>query len=290
MGILKKWFGRAPEDIVARAPASRLEAMAKSSENKDIRCRAAERMNREEIWQYMALHDKENFISAMLSCKDLKFLEKLTELKPDRQYFISEHMDRLALPLVEKKVDACTDQEKLLDLAMHGKTDIPEYKYLYVKSKDRIRTKALYKIRNQEYLFQVAVNTWGDLAEHAIASITDPDLLVKVVLATEKETSRYTEKILSRLDDPDRLQYIAEHAADNHTVQLARRRIKEEKCSQLCRLGHDWVETDTDSDDDGDSPRFDYVFEKCRRCGVIRRTTYIARRYHSYDLYYNEVE
>lgn len=289
MGVFKKLFSREPEDIVARAPESKLEELAKSSEDKNIRYRAAERMKREDIWQYMALHDAENYDIAMLKCKDLKFLEKLAEQKPDEKYFIHEHMDRIAFPVVEKKVDAINDQEKLLELAMNAKTDIPEYQYLYMKSSDRIRTHALYKISKQEDLFRIARKR-GDMAEEAISRITDPDLLVKIVLEFEGLRSWTIENILSRLNDTEKLQYIAEHSKENNIVYLAKKRIKEERSRKLCPVMHDWVTIRTETDDDGDSPRFDYVYEKCQKCGLRRCSTYIAGRFNNADLSYDEME
>ena len=53
---------------------------------------------------------------------------------------------------------------------------------------------------------------------------------------------------------------------------------------------HDWVTIRTETDDDGDSPRFDYVYEKCRKCGLRRCSTYIVGRFNSADLSYDEME
>ena len=88
----------------------------------------------------------------------------------------------------------------------------------------------------------------------------------------------------------DRLRYVAEHSKDIQIIQLAKRRIREERSSQLCHNNHDWIELRTETDDDGDSPRFDYVYEKCARCGVLRCTTYISRRFHSAELRYDAAE
>ena len=292
MGIFSKMFSKTqtPEQIVNRTPADKLEALVKSSGDENVRLLAAGRLNREGIWQYLALHDPENARSAMRKCRDLQFLAKLCELRPEEEYPIREHMDEVAFPIAQRKIGTCDDQEKLLDLVMNGRTDIPEYEYLYIKSKDRIRDKALARIRKPEYLYRIAAGNNEKNALDAISWISDPEMLVRVALEPENNSRKKTEKVLSMLRDEDRLKYIAEHSPDQYTVQLANRRAREERSLRLCGNTHDWVQVGTETDDDGDSPRFDYVYEKCKRCGVKRCTTYIARRLHSAELSYDGKE
>lgn len=289
MGIFSKISGRTQEWIVARASAKRLETMAKSSRSKTLRLLAAERLNREDIWQYMAIHDSGNYDSAMRSCKDLQFLKKLSELKPENKIIIHDQMDRAAFDVVQKKIETCSDQDKLFALVMHGKTDIPEYEYLYRNSIGTIQSQALSKITDQENLFQIAMKKDRDTSQKAISSINDPDVLVRIALAPKLLIIDYNE-VLSRLHDTNRLQYIAEHSQDSYIVQQAKIRVKEERSLQMCNNHHDWIELSTETDDDGDSPRFDYKYEKCSKCGVVRCSTYISGRFHKAELRYSTGE
>ena len=88
MGIFSRMFSKTqtPEQIVNRTPTDKLEALVKSSGDENVRFLAAGRLNREGIWQYLALHDPENARSAMRRCRDLQFLAKLCELRPEEEY------------------------------------------------------------------------------------------------------------------------------------------------------------------------------------------------------------
>ena len=226
----------------------------------------------------------------MLRYKYLQFLEKLTELKPEKKYHTKDRMDKIAFSSVQKKIETRCNQGKLLDLVMNGKTDIPEYKYLYFGSAEKIRSRALQMITNQEDLFLIATNKKGETALAAISRISDPDLLVRIALAPEKNAYDKVREALSRLHDMDKLQYIAERSTDSLIVQYAKRRLREENSILLCNNSHDWIYLRTETDDDGDSPRYDYEYEKCARCGVIRCTTRIAGRIHSTELDYDAKE
>lgn len=116
------------------------------------------------------------------------------------------------------------------------------------------------------------------------------DLLVRIALAPEKNAYDKVREALSRLHDMDKLQYIAERSTDSLIVQYAKRRLREENSILLCNNSHDWIYLRTETDDDGDSPRYDYEYEKCARCGVIRCTTRIAGRIHSTELDYDAKE
>ena len=54
----------------------------------------------------------------MLRYKYLQFLEKLTELKPEKKYHTKDRMDKIAFSSVQKKIETCCNQGKLLDLVM----------------------------------------------------------------------------------------------------------------------------------------------------------------------------
>lgn len=284
MSFLSTMFKKSPEKLVEKASPEKLEELVKSSEDAKIRRMAAERLDREDIWQYMVLHDRDNRYFSIPKCHDFNFLKNQK---------ISNWSEFNFSILVLEKVKRCESEEELVDLVTKGySNNISEYNYVGSSWKYKVKNEALNKIINKENLLRVALEGSPEFSKIAIGRIDDPELLIKFIL--EKNIKEYKARdliksALERINDSEHLQYIVEHSTDKDIVAIANLRIKEEKVKQVCHGIHDWETLRKETDDDGDSPRFDYYYKKCKKCGLLRCETYISGVYHNCSDSYTEV-